>query len=409
MIVLDIKQAKLSVIEAGKELVKDGLIQRTWGNVSCRIDSERFAITPSGRDYLSLTEDDIVIVNISDLSYEGSIKPSSEKGIHAKCYELRPSVNFVIHTHQTYASLAGLSGLDINTLDKEDETVIGSDIPVASYGLPGTKKLRTGVVNALRRSSSNAVLMLHHGALCLGTDRENAFAVATTLEKVCKNALLKRYHQLTGNIAESFDSLTTYIANNLMTEAADDSLGAYDSVREFGICELTDKTTGEKTAVDIESGMPLDPFTPCPDTAAVHAAVYKARHDVNAVIHSKEDAVVKASRTGLTVKPFLDDFAQIVGISLKCVDFDPSNASRSAKKIVRKLGKRDAVMIKHNGAVCVGADSDEAKAVELVTEKGCKAFFAAALYGTKPINTAESLLMRVVYKTKYSKKNKSNR
>lgn len=102
MIVLDIKQAKLSVIEAGKELVKDGLIQRTWGNVSCRIDSERFAITPSGRDYLSLTEDDIVIVNIADLSYEGSIKPSSEKGIHAKCYELRrASISSYTHTRLT--------------------------------------------------------------------------------------------------------------------------------------------------------------------------------------------------------------------------------------------------------------------------------------------------------------------
>lgn len=406
---MDIRQAKLNVIEAGRELVKDGLIQRTWGNVSCRIDETRFAITPSGRDYLSLTEDDIVIVNIADLSYDGDIKPSSEKGIHAKCYELRRDVNFVIHTHQTYASLAGLSGLDINGLCEEAEKIIGLDIPVASYGLPGTKKLRNGVVAALRRSSSKAVLMLHHGALCLGADREDAFAVAKTLEDVCREKLIERYRQFTGNIADSFDSLTSYIANSIMTEAVEDDLGVYNSVREFGIAELTDVKTGKTTPIDIESGAPLDPSEDCPDAAMLHAAVYKARKDVNAVIHSKEDATLKASRMGITIKPFLDDFAQIVGVTLRTAEYDPNNAAKTAKKVVKKLGCRDAVLIKHNGGLCVGANEDEAKAVELVTEKGCKAFTAASLYGTKPINAVESLLMRVVYKTKYSKKNENNK
>lgn len=406
---MDIKQAKSDVIKAGRELVEDGLIQRTWGNVSCRIDENRFAITPSGRDYLSLSEDDIVIVNIADLSYDGDIKPSSEKGIHAKCYELRSDVNFVIHTHQTYASLAGLSGLDINGIGEDAKEVIGLDIPVASYGLPGTKKLRSGVVNALRRSSSKAVLMLHHGALCLGADREDAFKVEKTLEDVCKDRLLERYRQFTGGIAEGFDSLTTYIANSIMTEAADDTLGVYNSVREFGVAELTDVKTGKTTPIDIESGTPVDPTEDCPDAAALHAAVYKKRKDVNAVIHSKEDATLKASRMGITVKPFLDDFAQIVGVTLRTAEYDPDNAAKTAKKVVRKLGCRDAVLIKHNGGLCVGANEDEAKAVELVTEKGCKAFTAASFYGTKPIDTVESLLMRVVYKTKYSKKNVNNK
>ena len=406
---MDINQAKLNVIKAGRELVKDGLIQRTWGNVSCRIDDERFAVTPSGRDYLSLTEDDIVIVRIDDLSYEGDIKPSSEKGIHAKCYELRPDVNFVIHTHQTYASLAGLSGLDINGLDGKAAEVIGSEIPVASYGLPGTKKLRRGVVNALRMSSSKAVLMIHHGALCLGSDCENAFEIAKVLEEECKKTLIERYRQLTGKVAETFDSLTTYIANNLIEEAALDELDVCDSVREFGIAEVTDTKTGIVTPVDIETGMPVDPYADCPDTALLHAAVYKARKDVNAVVHSKEDATVKMSKTGLTVKPFLDDFAQIVGITLRCAEFDPDDGRRTAKKVVRKLGCRDAVLLKHNGGLCVGTSTDEANAVRLVAEKGCKAFTAASLYAAKPINTAESLLMRAVYKVKYSKKNVSNK
>ena len=40
-----------SVIAYGKKLVENRLIQATWGNVSARIDADRFLITPSGVDY----------------------------------------------------------------------------------------------------------------------------------------------------------------------------------------------------------------------------------------------------------------------------------------------------------------------------------------------------------------------
>ena len=64
----------------------------------------------SGRDYLSLTEAEIVKMDIASLEYEGTVKPSSEKAIHAGCYS-KSDVNFVIHTHQLYASI--VSGCEI--------------------------------------------------------------------------------------------------------------------------------------------------------------------------------------------------------------------------------------------------------------------------------------------------------
>ena len=110
---MDIMQAKLAVIEAGKKLVEKGLIARTWGNVSCRISENEFVITPSGRSYEDLTPDEIVAVKIDDLSYDGDVKPSSEKGVHASAYMLRPDCNFVIHTHQLNASVVSVMGKDM--------------------------------------------------------------------------------------------------------------------------------------------------------------------------------------------------------------------------------------------------------------------------------------------------------
>ncbi len=404
---MDILTAKQTVIEAGKLLVKEGLIQRTWGNVSCRVSDTQFVITPSGMDYLSLTPEKIVLVNVADCSFEGDIKPSSEKGIHAECYKLRPEVNFVIHTHQTYASLVGLAGLDINGITGESAEIIGSDVPVAAYGLPGTKTLRKGVVAALKRSTSKAALMIHHGALCVGTDLDDAFKVANELEKVSKQRLLDRYTELTGKVADDFVSIAQYVSGNLMKSASDVTLDAYDSERSFAVFEMRPADGGEPVCINITTGLPVDENAACPSTALLHAKIYQARDDVNAIVHSKKPATLEVSKIGKTIKPFLDDFAQITGITIKNANYDPNNTLKTARQVVKKLNHRDAVLLSHNGAVCVGSSADEANAVKLVTDKECKAFVSAEIFGKSKayINTAESLLMRVIYKQKYSKKN----
>ena len=159
-------EARNLVILAARRLVDAGLTARTWGNLSARISGEQFVITPSGLGYDIMEPEDLVVVNISDLSYEGNRKPSSEKGIHADAYRLRPEVNFVIHTHQDKASVYGIRGWDLSGLTA---SILGKRVPCAAYGLPGTEKLRQAVADALSANpSSQAVLMKAHGALCLG-------------------------------------------------------------------------------------------------------------------------------------------------------------------------------------------------------------------------------------------------
>ncbi|EKC55503.1 class II aldolase/adducin family protein, partial [human gut metagenome] len=208
---MDIMEAKQLVIKAGIEVVEYGLIARTWGNISCRVDDKRFVITPSGRPYETLTPDEIVVVNIDDCSYEGDIKPSSEKGIHAEAYRLRPEVNFVIHTHQMQASVISALGMDINEVEPASAEIVGDNVPIAAYGLPGTGKLRKGVVEAIKRSDSKAVIMAHHGALCMGKDYDEAFKVAAELEKICETTVKNRYRLITGKVAETLGDVAEYI------------------------------------------------------------------------------------------------------------------------------------------------------------------------------------------------------
>ncbi len=403
---MDILEAKNIVIKAGHELLKAGLIVRTWGNISCRIDDKTFVITPSGKAYDTLTPDDIVLVNIEDLSYDGDVKPSSEKGIHASCYQLRPDVNFVIHTHQKNASVVSTLGLDINNISGDYAELIGTDIPCASYGLPGQPKLRKGVIGALERSTSKAVIMKHHGAVCLGSDYENAFAVATAVEEVCEKFIIDRCCEVSGKAVDTFTGVVDYITDVIK------SGDKYRPAKEFAPCDSSRKGEflyiGEKdkacAIIDSKSGAWVGGGE-IPDSADMHWAIYKKRADVNYIRHTKDENVVAMSRKGKTMKPFLDDLAQLCGPVVKTAIFNPSDTLKTSKKVAKALGNRNAVLIKDNGAVCVAGNEYDAEAVELVMEKGCKTAVGAELYaGVKPIGAFDAHLMNFIYKVKYSKK-----
>lgn len=406
---MDILEAKRIVVEAGKQLVSTGLIARTWGNVSCKVSDTQFVITPSGRAYESLTEDDIVLVNMEDLSYDGDIKPSSEKGIHAQCYLHKPEIGFVIHTHQANASVVSALGCDINNIEGYSREIVGDNITVSSYGLPGTGKLRKGVIAALERSDSKAIILKHHGAVCMGTDYDDAFKVANEVEKICADFVYNKYSEFVGKKAETFSEVFDYVVS--VKKRADDmaaaKLTAYDSERFDDVMIFTDKEGKEVATIGLcEKCDELIAGDKYFSEADMHKAIYNSREDINSIVHSEKDAISAASKIGNTLKPALDDFAQIVGVTVRCAEFDPNNTLKSAKKVAKKLGgkSRNAVLLKDNGAVCCGPNREEALATEMVMEKNCKTLLAGGLFGdSKTIGMFDSVLMNIVYRVKYSK------
>ena len=142
-----VDKARELVLKAGLELCEAGLVARTWGNISARVSDTQYVITPSGRAYDTLTKEDIVLVNIADGSYKGEVKPSGEKGVHAAVYELCPEMNFVIHTHQNYASALSVLAKEIPV---EASNSLGSIIPCAGYGMYATELLVNNVKEQVR-------------------------------------------------------------------------------------------------------------------------------------------------------------------------------------------------------------------------------------------------------------------
>ena len=226
------------IIDTGIELLEEKLVARTWGNISARIDADNYLITPSGLDYTSMREEDIVSVNIKTGEYTGINRPSGEKGVHSAAYEVFDDVNFVVHTHQTYATAVSLAGFDSleatagsPTGSESFETSAGSTagselfditeeeieklggIALAEYGLPGTKEITNACKSALL-TGAHTVLMIHHGVLVLGKDKEEAMKRVKLLESICernvkrviKDNTLNNYLKVLGTCPEDNSS-----------------------------------------------------------------------------------------------------------------------------------------------------------------------------------------------------------
>ncbi|MDD6043457.1 MAG: class II aldolase/adducin family protein [Eubacteriaceae bacterium] len=175
------EEAKLrqSLVDFGNKLVETGLVQGTWGNLSVRLDDRYMLVTPSGLDYARLTAGDIVKVEIETLEYEGNLKPTSEKGIHASIYKLRDDVGAVIHTHSKYCSVFAAARKDLEIQGSAEET-FGKLVKCADYALPGTKSLKKNTAKAFGQSMG--CIMANHGMVCGGRDIQEAFDNCRMLE-----------------------------------------------------------------------------------------------------------------------------------------------------------------------------------------------------------------------------------
>lgn len=181
------EQLREMLVAYGRRLVESGLVQGTWGNISVRLDERYMLTTPSGLDYMRLTPGDMVKVEISTLEYEGEIRPTSEKGLHAAIYQGRSDVGAVIHTHAKYCSVFAAARKDMPVLD-DFRSIFGDVIRLAPYALAGSKALMKNTAAAL--GDNFGAIMASHGMVACGRDLEEAFENCVRMEENGRRQLL---------------------------------------------------------------------------------------------------------------------------------------------------------------------------------------------------------------------------
>ncbi|MGI6262498.1 MAG: class II aldolase/adducin family protein [Succiniclasticum sp.] len=176
-----IRDARHALVEAGRRILASSLTVGSWGNLSQRVAGDGVAITPSGRSYESLQDEDIVITGLDGSIREGHLIPSSELPLHLAIYRALPQACAIVHTHSLYASVLAVQHRDLPPLVEDLVQLTGGPVRCAAYALPGTEALGDNVVAAL--DGHRAALLANHGAVCWGTTLAEALTCAELLEK----------------------------------------------------------------------------------------------------------------------------------------------------------------------------------------------------------------------------------
>lgn len=159
------------------------------GHCSLRRDAESFYINAGASIRASATIANIVAIDFDGGLVEGTELPPLEYPLHAEVYRARPDVQAVVHTHPRWSTLFTMVGMPV--LPVFPQGALLGDLPVLDSPLSiNTAEMGRRVAETLGRAP--AMLLKSHGAVIVGNDITEAFALAIYLEENAR----RQYHAL---------------------------------------------------------------------------------------------------------------------------------------------------------------------------------------------------------------------
>ncbi len=195
-----LEELRKAVCDANLLLPQYGLVTFTWGNVS-GIDRETglVVIKPSGLDYMGMSPEDMVIVDLDGNVVEGRWKPSSDTATHVELYKAFSTIGGIVHTHSSYATSWAQAGRDIPCYGTTHADYFYGDIPclrcLTKAEIEEAYERNTGLLIAreFSRLGKNPVavpgcLCKNHGPFTWGKNPADAVHNAVVLEEIAAMA-----------------------------------------------------------------------------------------------------------------------------------------------------------------------------------------------------------------------------
>jgi L-fuculose-phosphate aldolase len=167
------------LVDAIRMLARANIIDHS-GHGSARRDSESFYINSAASTRRVLTTDDLVAIDLDGSLVEGSARPPFEFHIHSEIYRVRPDVHAVMHTHPRWSTFLTMVGAKYSAVCAQGALL--GDIPLLDSPLSvNTRPIGEKVAATL--GNGPAVLLKSHGAVVVGSDIVECFALAAYIEE----------------------------------------------------------------------------------------------------------------------------------------------------------------------------------------------------------------------------------
>ncbi len=172
--------AKFSRIAEEKGLANSlegnlSVIDRSTGNIY---------ITPSHKMKLTLTPEQVCVINPAGEQIGGTEKKSSEFFLHEAAYKARPDIGAVIHCHCPYLTAHAMKLQNFETPEDAFLHMIYGNIQCLPYGEHGTHAIHQGIEEALE--GRPVALLGGHGVVCVGKDLEDAMGLLEGAENFAR-------------------------------------------------------------------------------------------------------------------------------------------------------------------------------------------------------------------------------
>jgi L-ribulose-5-phosphate 4-epimerase len=189
---------KQSVLQANLDLVKQGLVIHTWGNVSGRDKKTGLiVIKPSGVSYGTMKPSDMVVLDPEGKKVEGKYNPSTDAPTHLILYSIFNNIGGIVHTHSTYATSWAQAGKEIPPLGTTHADHFHGNVPctrkLTKKEVEKDYEINTGKVIVERMNNLDpiavpSVLVHSHGPFCWGSGPDEAVYNAIALEEIARMA-----------------------------------------------------------------------------------------------------------------------------------------------------------------------------------------------------------------------------
>jgi ribulose-5-phosphate 4-epimerase/fuculose-1-phosphate aldolase len=165
--------------DAIRMLAHAGIVDHS-GHGSARRDAGSFYINSAASARGALTIDEIVAVDLDGALVDGDARPPLEFHIHSEIYRARPDVRAVMHTHPQWSTFLTMVGAPYRPVYAQG-TLLGR-VPLLDSPLSiNTRPMGERVAATL--GGGTAVLLKSHGAVVVGRDVVECFALAAYLEE----------------------------------------------------------------------------------------------------------------------------------------------------------------------------------------------------------------------------------
>ncbi len=170
------------IVYTNQVCVESGLIRSSDGNISIRLEDDRFLVTPSGLYKRRLRLKQLLIVNHQGeiIKGQGSLEPSSELLMHLEAYRQREDIGAVLHAHPPYSTALTIAGIPFPTDIVPEVLALLGEVPAAPYATPGTQDLAESISDLIK--THNAILLSNHGSLTVGKTLEEALLALERME-----------------------------------------------------------------------------------------------------------------------------------------------------------------------------------------------------------------------------------